>query len=57
LRIFAEHLKHTCRDSDLFARLGGDEFVMLLANTFRGLVEQAISRLARSIESYNDDAG
>jgi len=56
LRVFAEHLKHTCRDSDLFARLGGDEFVMLLPNTPRDLVEQAIGRLAQSIESYNKEA-
>jgi diguanylate cyclase (GGDEF)-like protein len=56
LRAFAEHLKNTCRDSDLFARLGGDEFVMLLTNTSRELVEQAVGRLAQSIESYNKEA-
>lgn len=30
---FAEQMKTTCRDSDIFARLGGDEFAMLLINS------------------------
>lgn len=50
---FAEHIRETLRDSDIFARLGGDEFVMLLTNTTKEIAEKMISRLRDSINGFN----
>ncbi|MGB5438858.1 MAG: sensor domain-containing diguanylate cyclase [Gammaproteobacteria bacterium] len=52
---FADHMKHTFRDSDVFARLGGDEFVVLLTNTSHELAIETISRFRQSIERYNKE--
>lgn len=50
---FAEQIKATFRDSDVFARLGGDEFVVLLTNTPKQLAEEAVARLKVSLDRYN----
>jgi diguanylate cyclase (GGDEF)-like protein len=56
LTTFAEHMKNTCRDSDILARLGGDEFVMLLTNTSKKDAENVVDKLRQSIEIYNQEA-
>ena len=56
LKVFAEQIKTTFRDSDIFARLGGDEFAMLLINTPKEHAEGIVSRLRQSLEKYNQEA-
>ena len=53
---FADHMKSTFRDSDVFARLGGDEFVVLLTNTSHKLAKETIERFRQSIERHNKEA-
>lgn len=53
---FAEQMKSTFRDSDVFARLGGDEFVVLLTDTSMELSEEIIKRFRQSLEIYNQEA-
>lgn len=52
---FADKMRSSFRDSDVFARLGGDEFVVLLTNTSRLLAEETIKRFRKSIETYNQE--
>lgn len=52
---FADKMRSSFRDSDVFARLGGDEFVVLLTNTSRQLAEETIKRFRKSIETYNQE--
>lgn len=58
---FAELMRVSFRDSDVFARLGGDEFVVLLTNAseqqatevldrFRGLVDSKNAEMARDYD-------
>lgn len=56
LKVFAEQIKTTFRDSDIFARLGGDEFAMLLINTPKEHAEGIVSRFRQSLEKYNKEA-
>ncbi|TVQ37770.1 MAG: sensor domain-containing diguanylate cyclase [Spirochaetaceae bacterium] len=56
LTVFAERLKATSRDADVFARLGGDEFVGLLINASRQNAERVVSRFHHSVEKYNQEA-
>lgn len=50
LRLVAERLRATVRDSDLAARLGGDEFVVLLPQVSEpGLLVQRATELARQL--------
>ena len=56
LAAFAERMKNTFRDSDLFARLGGDEFVVLLTNTSKKAAEEIVAKFRQSLEKYNQDA-
>lgn len=56
LVIFAEKIRSTFRDSDVFARLGGDEFVVLLTNTTIEPAEDIIDRLRQSIKRDNEEA-
>lgn len=53
---FAEQMKHTFRDSDVFARLAGDEFVVLLTNATSDLAQQAVARFRDNLDSYNREA-
>lgn len=56
LTAFAEQIKITCRESDVFGRLGGDEFVVLLIDTSKARAEAVVSRLHQSLEKYNQEA-
>lgn len=53
---FTEQLKTCFRETDLFARLGGDEFVVLFSNSSRELAKDAMKRLTKSLEEYNQKA-
>ena len=50
LRYFANQMKDTFRESDIFARLGGDEFVVLLTNTTKVLAMDAIARFENNLK-------
>ncbi len=54
---FANQMKNTFRDSDIFARLGGDEFVVLFTNTSIKFANEIITRFRKSIDAYNKEAG
>lgn len=56
LTVFAERLKSTCRDEDIFGRMGGDEFVLLLISTSKEPAESVVSKLRQSVERYNQEA-
>lgn len=56
LILFAEQMKHTFRDSDIFARLGGDEFVALLTNTSKKQTESIVEKFRQSLKKYNQNA-
>lgn len=56
LTAFAEQIKTTCRESDVFGRLGGDEFVVLLIDTPKERAEGVVARLRRCVEKYNEEA-
>ena len=53
---FANLLKNTFRDSDLFARIGGDEFVTLFSSTSKKDAEKIIEKLSHSLSKYNQEA-
>jgi diguanylate cyclase (GGDEF)-like protein len=50
---FTEQMKNAFRETDLFARLGGDEFVVLFSNSSSELATDAMKRLSKSLEEYN----
>lgn len=56
LVLFADQIKGTCRDSDLFARLGGDEFVVLLTNTIRTIAEGVVAKFTDAVKKANQEA-
>lgn len=53
---FAEQIKNTFRDSDVYARLGGDEFVVLLTDTPIEIVEDILQRFEQNLKTYNEEA-
>lgn len=56
LVLFADQIKGTFRDSDLFARLGGDEFVVLLTNTIRPIAEGVLAKFTDAVKKANQEA-
>ena len=50
LRIFAEVLRGTFRESDLEARIGGDEFAVILTNSTRDAARTAIERMRQGLD-------
>ena len=56
LLTFANQMKRSFRDSDIFARLGGDEFVVLLSNTPKHLAEEIVERFRLSLMKHNQEA-
>jgi diguanylate cyclase (GGDEF)-like protein len=54
---FADQMRNTFRDSDIFARIGGDEFVVLLTNTSTEIANEIITRFRLSVDTYYREAG
>ncbi len=50
---FANVMRKTFRDSDVFARIGGDEFAALLTDTDESAVATVLKRFADEIETIN----
>ena len=53
LRLFAQALKHSCRDYDYVARMGGDEFVVVAP----GLVPESASKKTHQLRELAQQAG
>jgi diguanylate cyclase (GGDEF)-like protein/putative nucleotidyltransferase with HDIG domain len=53
LRLFAQALKHSCREYDYVARMGGDEFVVIAP----GLTPEAASSRAHQLRQLAKQAG
>jgi diguanylate cyclase (GGDEF)-like protein len=53
---FAETMRATFRNTDLFARLGGDEFVVLLTSAARQEAEMVIAKFAAALCACNTQA-
>lgn len=53
---FADLMRNTFRDTDIFARLGGDEFVVLLTGTSIEQAREVIARFRQSVATYNQEA-
>lgn len=51
---FADQMKSTFRESDVFARLGGDEFAVLLADTSSEPAEDTIARFRQAIKKFSE---
>ncbi|HAS6357205.1 TPA: sensor domain-containing diguanylate cyclase [Vibrio vulnificus] len=56
LKAFADTMKKSFRESDVFARIGGDEFVVFMSGASRSVAQIAIKRFAEAIEQYNQKA-
>lgn len=55
LRVFAEQLKTTFRDSDVVARVGGDEFVALLNDSDMAFAQNIVDRFASELAEKCSD--
>lgn len=53
LTVFANQLRTSFRESDVFARIGGDEFVVLLTNTSSEYANEIVGRFHQDITDYN----
>lgn len=56
LTAFAQLLKMSFRDSDVYARTGGDEFSVLITNVEELKVETALERFADEVAKHNEKA-
>jgi len=50
---FADLMRKSFRDSDVFARIGGDEFVVLLTNTEQENAAEIVARFRGQVDTYN----
>ena len=50
---FAELMRESFRDSDVFARIGGDEFVVLLTNTMEQEATEVVERFRGLVDKKN----
>lgn len=46
---FADQMRHSFRESDVFARIGGDEFVVLLSNASGNFAAEVVQRFRDSV--------
>jgi len=53
LRAFGGELRSVFRESDVVGRLGGDEFAVLLTNTDSAGCQDALARLQRQVQAWN----
>lgn len=53
---FADLMRQSFRDSDVFARIGGDEFVVLLTNTEQDRAAQIVERFRSQVDAYNKES-
>ncbi len=53
---FADLMRKSFRDSDVFARIGGDEFVVLLTNTEQEHAAEIVPRFRSQVDTYNVQA-
>jgi diguanylate cyclase (GGDEF)-like protein len=53
---FADLMRKSFRDSDVFARIGGDEFVVLLTNTETDLAAKIVERFRNQVDTYNAES-
>jgi len=53
---FADLMRKSFRDSDVFARIGGDEFVVLLTNTEKDRAADIVARFRGQVDAYNAQA-
>jgi diguanylate cyclase (GGDEF)-like protein len=53
---FAELMRQSFRDSDVFARIGGDEFVALLTNTEKDRAASIVERFRSHVDAHNAEA-
>ncbi len=53
LKVCAQVLKESLRDSDILARIGGDEFVALLPRTTRETGDKIVNRIFSQVDLYN----
>lgn len=51
---FAEIMKSTLRDSDVYGRIGGDEFALIIPNSSDGAVSKVRERLSAALKTYNE---
>ncbi|HDY7837639.1 TPA: sensor domain-containing diguanylate cyclase [Vibrio vulnificus] len=56
LKAFADTMKKSFRESDVFARLGGDEFVVFMSGASRAVAQIAIQRFTEALQRYNQSA-
>ena len=56
LLAFADQMKATFRESDIYARLGGDEFVVLLTHISKEVAENLVAKFAGLVDKYNKEA-
>ena len=56
LRKFSCILAYSFRESDVLGRLGGDEFAVLLVNSGKDEVPNALAHLERMVADFNRDS-
>ncbi|MCP5214938.1 MAG: sensor domain-containing diguanylate cyclase [Pseudomonadales bacterium] len=56
LKVFADHMKKSFRNSDVFARIDSDKFAVLLTDTPFEVAEKVIARFRKAIDAHNQEA-